>query len=197
MSLTETQAGVLEATAVVGILGLVHVPLGDFVFRHLALTPSHAVAGAGARGGSRKAHWRVECWIYRAVGVDPDCEQNWARYLRSVLAFSAVGVLVLYAIVRLQSRLPFSEGDRGLDPALAWDTAVSFVTNTSWQNCAGESSVGYAVVVAGLGVEAFASAAVGLGVALALVRGLVRRETRDLGNFWVDSPVPVRVCCCR
>ena len=190
MSLTETQAGVLEATAVIGTLGLVHIPLGDFVFRHLASTPSHTEAGArprvGPQAGPALPHWRVERWIYRAVGVDPDREQNWAQYLRSVLALSAVGVLVLYTILRLQSHLPYSEGNQGLNPALAWDTAVSFVTNTSWQNYAGESTTGYAAVVAGLGIEAFASAAVGLAVALALVRGLVRRETRDLGNFWVD-----------
>jgi K+-transporting ATPase ATPase A chain len=151
----------------------VHVPLGDYIFRHLAASPA-------------KPHWRVERWIYRAIGVDADAEQNWAQYLRSVLALSAVGILVLYAILRLQAHLPYSEGDQGLSPALAWDTAVSFVTNTSWQNYAGETTTGYVAVVAGLGIEAFASAAVGLAVALALVRGLIRSETSRLGNFWVD-----------
>ena len=173
MSLTDTQAGILQATAVIGTLGLLHVPLGDYIFRHLGRTPA-------------KPHWRVERWIYRGIGADPDSEQNWAQYLRSVLALSAAGILVLYAILRLQAHLPYSEGDPGLNPALAWDTAVSFVTNTSWQNYAGESTTGYTAVVAGLGIEAFASAAVGLAIALALVRGLTRRETRNLGNFWVD-----------
>ena len=183
MSLTDTQAGVLEATAVIGGLVLVHIPLGDYIFRHLATTPSHT---SHAAAGPCKPHWRIERWIYRAVGVDAEQEQNWAQYLRSVLALSAVGVLVLYAILRLQAHLPYAEGNKGLSPALAWDTAVSFVTNTSWQNYAGETTTGYVAVVAGLGIEAFASAAVGLAVALALVRGLIRRETSELGNFWVD-----------
>jgi K+-transporting ATPase KdpA subunit len=173
VSLTDTQAGILEAAAVIGTVGLLHVPLGDYIFRHLGRTPA-------------KPHWRVERWIYRGIGADPDSEQNWARYLRSVLALSAAGVIVLYAILRLQAHLPYSEGDPGLNPALAWDTAVSFVTNTSWQNYAGEATTGYTAVVAGLGIEAFASAAVGLAIALALVRGLIRRETQHLGNFWVD-----------
>jgi K+-transporting ATPase KdpA subunit len=173
VSLTDTQAGILEAAAVIGTVGLLHVPLGDYVFRHLGRTPA-------------KPHWRVERWIYRGIGADPESEQNWAQYLRSVLALSAAGIIVLYAILRLQAHLPYSEGDPGLNPALAWDTAVSFVTNTSWQNYAGESTTGYTAVVAGLGIEAFASAAVGLAIALALVRGLIRRETRNLGNFWVD-----------
>ena len=173
MSLTDTQAGILEAAAVVGTVGLLHVPLGDYIFRHLGRTPA-------------KPHWRVERLIYRGIGADPESEQNWAQYLRSVLALSATGIIVLYAILRLQAHLPYSEGDPGLHPALAWDTAVSFVTNTSWQNYAGESTTGYTAVIAGLGIEAFASAAVGLAVALALVRGLTRRETQHLGNFWVD-----------
>ena len=172
-SLTDTEAGILQATAVIGTLALLHVPLGDYIFRHLGRSPA-------------KPHWRVERWIYRGIGVDAESEQNWAQYLRSVLALSAVGILVLYAILRLQAHLPYAEGNHGLSPALAWDTAVSFVTNTSWQNYAGESTTGYTAVVAGLGIEAFASAAVGLAVALALVRGLTRRETRQLGNFWVD-----------
>ena len=188
MSLTDTQAGILQATAVIGTLGLLHVPLGDYMFRHLASTPSSDESDEGAAEwpGPCTPHWRVERWIYRGIGADPDSEQNWAQYLRSVLALSAAGILVLYAILRLQAHLPYSQGDRGLNPALAWDTAVSFVTNTSWQNYAGESTTGYTAVVAGLGIEAFASAAVGLAIALALVRGLTRRETRKLGNFWVD-----------
>jgi K+-transporting ATPase KdpA subunit len=190
VSPTDTQAGILQAAAVVGTLALLHVPLGDYIFRHLVTTPSAegdaARAAAEQRPGPGKPHWRAERWIYRAVGVDADREQNWVQYLRSVLALCATGILVLYAILRLQAHLPYSEGDPGLNPALAWDTAVSFVTNTSWQNYAGESTTGYTAVVAGLGLEAFASAAVGLAVALALVRGLIRRETRQLGNFWVD-----------
>jgi K+-transporting ATPase ATPase A chain len=173
VSLTDTQAGILQVTAIIGTLILLHIPLGDYIYRNLARTPA-------------KPHWRVERWIYRGVGVNAESEQNWAQYLRSVLALSAVGILVLYAILRLQAYLPYGEGNKGLSPTLAWDTAVSFVTNTSWQNYAGESTTGYVAVIAGLGIEAFASAAVGLAVALALVRGLTRRETKQLGNFWVD-----------
>ena len=173
VNLTDTQAGVLQTTAVLGTLVLMHIPLGDFIFRHLAATPA-------------RPHWRVERWIYRGIGVNEDGEQSWVQYLRSVLALTAAGILVLYAILRLQAHLPYSEGNPGLSPALAWDTAVSFVTNTSWQNYSGETTTGYVAVVAGLGIEAFASAAVGLAVSLALVRGLIRRETKHLGNFWVD-----------
>ena len=173
MSLTDTQAGVLQATAIIGTLVLLHIPLGDYIFRNLARTPA-------------KPHWRVERWIYRGIGVNAESEQNWAQYLRSVLALSAVGILVLYVILRLQAYLPYGEGNKGLSPTLAWDTAVSFVTNTSWQNYAGETTTGYVAVLAGLGIEAFASAAVGLAIALALVRGLVRQETKQLGNFWID-----------
>ena len=183
MSLTDTQAGILQATAVIGTLALVHIPLGDHIFRHLAATASHTGESGPAR---HKPHWRAERWIYRAVGVNADAEQNWAQYLRSVLALSSVGILVLYLILRLQAHLPYSQGNAGMSPTLAWDTAVSFVTNTSWQNYPGETTTGYVAVVAGLGIEAFASAAVGLAIALALVRGLIRRETSELGNFWVD-----------
>jgi K+-transporting ATPase ATPase A chain len=193
VSLTDTQAGVLEATAVIGTLVLLHVPLGDYIFRHLATTPS-SEDGAAERPGPCKPHWRVERRIYRAVGVDANREQNWAQYLRSVLALSATGILVLYAILRLQAHLPYSEGDPGLNPALAWDTAVSFVTNTSRQNYAGETTTGYTAVIAGLGIEAFASAAVGLAIALALVRGLIRRETWHLGNFRVGLCALMHAC---
>jgi K+-transporting ATPase ATPase A chain len=188
MNLTDTEAGILQVAVLIGVLVLVHIPLGDHIFRHLAVTPSHTRSASGA--GSCKPHWRIERWIYRAVGVDPDREQSWAQYLRNVFAVSAAGILVLYAILRLQAHLPYSEGNGGLNPALAWNTAVSFTTNTSWQNYAGETTTGYAAVVAGLGIEAFASAAVGLAVALALVRGLVRRETSELGNFTPSPPPP-------
>jgi K+-transporting ATPase A subunit len=87
------------------------------------------------------------------------------------------GIVVLYLLLRLQGHLPFSLGHPGMSPALAFDTAVSFTTNTSWQNYAGESTLGYLAQAAGLGVEAFLSAAVGLAAVLALIRGIVRRET--------------------
>ena len=102
------------------------------------------------------------------------------------VAARLVGILLLYLLLRVQAHLPYSLGHPGVSPALAWDTAVSFTTNTSWQNYAGEATLGHFAQAAGLGVEAFASAAVGLAAALALVRGLTRRQTSHLGNFWVD-----------
>jgi K+-transporting ATPase ATPase A chain len=167
--------GWLQALAVIAIVGVLHVPLGN----HMARVYS------GAR------HLRAEKAIYRMIGVAPDEDQRWTRYLGSVLAFSAVGVLVLYGLLLLQTALPRPWGHGGMDPALAFNTAVSFTTNTSWQNYAGESTLGHAGLAAGLGVEAFASAAVGMCVAIALIRGLARRTTDRLGNFWVDL---VRSC---
>jgi K+-transporting ATPase ATPase A chain len=132
-------------------------------------------------------HTRPERWIYRAIGVKPDEEQRWTRYLGSLLAFSMMGVLLLYGLLLLQNHLPAPWGHHnGMDPSLAFNTAVSFTTNTSWQNYSGEAALGHFALAAGLGVAAFASAAVGMCVAVALIRGLARKQTDDLGNFWVD-----------
>ena len=176
MTLSTSAAGWIQVAVVIIVLVLLHVPLGDYMAR--VLGPSSTADGG--------RHTRPERLIYRLGGVNPDDEQDWKQYLRSVFALSAVGILLLYLLLRLQAHLPYSNGLGGLSPALAWNTAVSFVTNTSWQNYAGETTTGYTAVVVGLGLEAFASAAVGLAVALALVRGLIRRQTEELGNFWVD-----------
>jgi len=124
--------------------------------------------------------------MYRLVGVDPDREQTWGVYARSVLAFSAVSVLFLYLFQRVQSHLPLNLGFSDVPSALAFNTAASFVTNTNWQAYSGESTMGHLVQMAGLAVQNFASAAVGMAVAIALVRGFTRRKTDRLGNFWVD-----------
>src|ERR1700732_5108115 len=139
-----------------------------------------------ARVYSDSKDWRGEKVIYRLVGAQPDDVQRWPRYAVSLLAFSAVSVLFLYGLLLLQTLLPEPWGHKGMTPALAFNTAVSFTTNTSWQNYAGESALGHLGLAAGLGVEAFASAAVGMCVAVALVRGLARHQTDRLGNFWVD-----------
>lgn len=131
-------------------------------------------------------HLRVERWVYRAVGVDPQADQRWGVYARSAVVFSAVGVLLLYAVLRLQALLPLAQGKEGVEPFLAFNTAVSFVTNTNWQNYAGESTLGITAQMAGLAVQNFLSAAVGLAVAIAVIRGFVRERTDRLGNFWVD-----------
>ena len=163
-------AGWLQALVVLGIVGALHVPLGDYM----------------ARTFTSARHWRAERLIYRACGINPEDDQRWPHYAVSVLAVSGGGVLLLYLLLRAQAALPFSFGHPGMSPALAFNTAVSFTTNTSWQNYAGEASLGDVAQAAGLGTEAFLSAAIGLCVALALIRGLVRQNTSTVGNFWVD-----------
>ena len=133
----------------------------------------------------------VERLLYRLCGVDPRKEQDWKRYGASMLLFSLVTMLVTYGIERLQHALPFNpQHFAAVEPALAWNTAASFTTNTNWQNYGGESTMSYLSQMAGLAWHNFLSAAVGIGVALALARGLTRRPgpggSRGLGNFWVD-----------
>jgi K+-transporting ATPase ATPase A chain len=163
-------AGWLQLGLLVVALAVVHKPLGDWM----------------ARVFTSERHWRVEKLTYRLVGVDAGAEQRWPTYLRSILAFSLVGVLVLYALQRLQGLLPLDNGMAAVEPTSAWNTAISFVTNTNWQGYAGESTMGHLVQMAGLAVQNFVSAAVGLAVLVALVRGFVRRGTDRLGNAWVD-----------
>jgi len=129
--------------------------------------------------------------LYRLCGVDPKKEQGWKGYAASMLVFSALGVLVTYAIERLQHVLPLNPQKLGaVAPALAFNTAVSFTTNTNWQNYGGESTMTYLTQMAGLASHNFTSAAVGIGIALALARGLTRRPgpegAKTLGSFWVD-----------
>ncbi len=131
-------------------------------------------------------HPRLERAIYRFCGVDPDVTQTWKAYLRSLLAFSAVGLATVYALQRLQPWLPYSLGHEPVDRALAFNTAASFVGNTNWQSYSPESTVGYSVQTAGLTVQMFVSAAVGMGVAMALTRGIASTQGRTVGNFWVD-----------
>jgi len=144
------------------------------------------VFGDGPAPGDR-VFGPVERVIYHLTGVDPHREQRWSVYAFSLLAFSAASVLGLYALQRLQGILPGNpNGLGGVHPALAFNTAVSFVTNTNWQNYAGESTMSQLTQMAGLAVQNFVSAAVGLAVAVALIRGLVRRRSSTIGNFWVD-----------
>ncbi|KPI28311.1 Potassium-transporting ATPase A chain [Actinobacteria bacterium OV320] len=163
-------AGVLQLLALITALALAHVPLGTYM----------------ARVYSCDRHWRVEKWIYKGIGADPDTQMRWPAYLRGVLAFSAVGVLFLYLLQRLQGHLPGSLGFRAIDPDQAFNTAASFVTNTNWQSYYGEQTMGHVVQTAGLAVQNFVSAAVGIAVAVALVRGFARSRTGELGNFWSD-----------
>ncbi|MEU2440452.1 potassium-transporting ATPase subunit KdpA [Streptomyces rubradiris] len=163
-------AGVLQLLALVGVLALVHIPFGNYM----------------ARVYSSKRHLRAERWIYRGIGADPDAQMTWPAYLRGVLAFSLAGVLFLYLLQRLQGVLPGSFGFSSVGPAQSFNTAVSFVTNTNWQSYAGEQTMGHVVQTAGLAVQNFVSAAVGMAVAVALVRGFSRSRSGELGNFWAD-----------
>ncbi len=125
--------------------------------------------------------------IYRALRVDPEVEQSWQRYAASVVVFSGVAILLTYLVERLQGSLPLDPQHLGaVAPALSWNTAVSFVTNTNWQNYAGETTMSYLTQMAALTAQQFASAAVGMAVAIALVRGFARRGSPTIGNFWVD-----------
>ncbi len=129
---------------------------------------------------------RVERGIYRVIGVDPHAEQTWQSYLRAVLLFSVVGVLFLYLLQRTQQWLPLSLGLPAVPEGIAFNTAVSFVTNTNWQAYSPELTLGYTVQLAGLTVQNFVSAATGIAVAVALVRGFAYRRSGTIGNFWVD-----------
>jgi K+-transporting ATPase ATPase A chain len=135
-----------------------------------------------------KKDLNAERVIYRLIGVDARSEQTWGAYARSVLAFSSISILFLFVFQLIQGKLPLHLHDPAtkITPGLAWNTAVSFVTNTNWQAYSGESTQGHLVQMAGLAVQNFASAAVGMSVAIALVRGFARTRTGELGNFWVD-----------
>ena len=149
--------------------------------RYIAL-----VFGDGTAPGD-KVFGPVERLIFRIVRVDPDSEQRWNIYALSVLAFSLVSVLGLYALQRVQGSLPLNpDGHGAVSPFVSWNTAISFVTNTNWQSYAGESTMSHLTQMAGLAVQNFVSAAVGLSVAVALIRGLVRTRRGTIGNFWVD-----------
>jgi K+-transporting ATPase ATPase A chain len=156
----------------VAALMLVHVPLGDYMYRVYSSTRD----------------WRIERVIYRIIGADPKAQQTWDNYARSILAFSAVSVLFLFILQLVQQQLPLHLHNPAtpMTSSLAWNTAVSFVSNTSWQSYAGESTQGHLVQMAGIAVHSFLSAAVGMSVAVALVRGFARTKTDLLGNFWVD-----------
>jgi K+-transporting ATPase ATPase A chain len=163
-------AGILQIVLLVLVLAAFYKPLGDYI----------------ARVFTSDKHTRVERGFYRIMGIDADADQRWGTYARSLLAFSVVSLLLLYVMMRVQHWLPYSNGMANVSPTTAFNTAASFVTNTNWQNYSGESTMGYVVQMAGLAVQNFLSAAVGIAVAIALIRGFMRSRTDRLGNFWVD-----------
>src|SRR5437588_3855660 len=129
----------------------------------------------------------IEKLIYRSTGVNEDREMDWMEYAISMLLFSVVSMLVLYAIQRVQLHLPWNpQKFAGVAPDLAFNTAASFTTNTNWQDYAGETTMSYFTQMAGLAYHNFVSAAVGIALAIAFIRGIVRREQETIGNFWVD-----------
>jgi potassium-transporting ATPase potassium-binding subunit len=152
------------------VLVLLQFPLGDYM----------------AKVFTSPRHWRVERGFYRVIGANGDAEQSWGAYLRSVMAFSVVGVLLVYLLQRTQQWLPFSLGLKAPGEALSFNTAISFVTNTNWQSYSPETTLGYTVQMAALAVQNFVSAAVGIAIAVALVRGFMYRRSGTIGNFWVD-----------
>src|SRR5216684_350358 len=129
----------------------------------------------------------IERFIYRICGVHPGQKMTWVEYAVAMLLFSGVGMIMLYALERLQYYLPFNpQGMAAVSPALSFNTAASFTTNTNWQAYSGESTMSYLTQMAGLAFHNFVSAAAGIAVAIAVVRGFVRRSAKTLGNFWVD-----------
>ncbi|HET6504965.1 MAG TPA: potassium-transporting ATPase subunit KdpA [Amycolatopsis sp.] len=168
--MSDLTAGLVQVGLLLVALAVVYKPLGD----HLA------------RVFTSERDLRIERGLYRVFRVDPESEQRWVTYAQGVLGFSLVSIVLLYLIQRLQPLLPLSFGRGAVDPGVAFNTAVSFVTNTNWQSYVPESTMGDVVQMTGLTVQNFLSAAVGLAVAIALVRGFVRSKTERLGNFWVD-----------
>ncbi len=160
----------LQIALVVAALAVVHVPLGDYMAR-IYLSAKHN---------------RAEKGLYRVLRIDPAADQRWTTYLLSVLAFSVVSIALLWALLSINSWLPFGNGTPNMPAAQGFNTAVSFVTNTNWQSYSGETALGYTVQAIGLTVQNFLSAAVGMAIVAALIRGLVRQHTDRLGNFWVD-----------
>src|SRR6202034_1537697 len=129
----------------------------------------------------------VERPVYRLLGTSPEQEQTWKRYAGSLIIFSGVSILFTYVIIRLQGSLPLNPEHLGaVGPGLSFNTAASFVTNTNWQNYGGETTMSYFSQIGALTVQQFVSPAVGIAVAIALVRGFARRNSPTIGNFWVD-----------
>ena len=168
--MSDTTAGLLQVALLIAALAACYRPLGAYMAR--TYTSEHDT--------------RVERVLYRVMGVNPKADQRWPVYARSLLAFSAVSVLFLYGLLRFQPHLPLSLGFPGVAPDQAFNTAASFVTNTNWQSYSGESTMGHLAQMAGLAVQNFVSAAVGMAVAVALIRGFIRSRTDQVGNFWVD-----------
>ena len=168
--MSDTVSGLLSIAATVLLLALAYRPLGDYMARVYEST----------------RHLRLERGVYRLTGVNPDVEQSPRSYAVGVVGFSLVSVVVLMALQMAQAHLPMNRDLPGVPLWMSFNTAASFVANTNWQSYAGESTMGFTVQMVGLAVQNFLSAAVGMAVAIAFIRGFVRTRTGTLGNFWVD-----------
>jgi K+-transporting ATPase ATPase A chain len=174
-----TPIGVLQIALFLGLILVCAKPLGSFM----------ANVFEGRRTFLHPLLRWLEVLTYRIAGVREDVEQRWTQYTASLLSFSIFGFLITYLMQRAQGLLPFNPqgfNATNVTPDLAFNTAVSFVTNTNWQAYSGESTLSYFVQMAALAVQNFASAAAGIAIAIALVRGFSRHQSRTIGNFWVD-----------
>jgi K+-transporting ATPase ATPase A chain len=169
--------GVLQLSLYLVVLIALAKPLGWFMARVYQGKPC----------GVDRVLGPVERFIYRLAGVNPDQEMGWKTYTLAVLLFSAAGMVFVYALQRLQGMLPLNpQGMTAVSPDSSFNTAVSFVTNTNWQGYGGETTMSYLTQMLGLGVQNFVSAATGMAVLVALIRGIARRSSPTIGNFWVD-----------
>ncbi len=172
-----TVEGWIQIALFAGIVLLLVKPLGGYMTRVFA----------GERTVLSPVLGPIERGFYRLAGVDPRVDQGWVAYAVSMLMFSLAGFLTLYGLMRLQAVLPFNPaGQAAVEESLAFNTAMSFVTNTNWQSYVPETTMGYLVQMAGLAVHNFVSAATGIALAIALVRGFARRSAKGIGNFWAD-----------
>ena len=172
-----TANGLLQIAIFCAVVTATAIPLGKYMARVFA----------GERNFLSPVLGPVERAIYRLSGVDAKKEQHWLTYTIAVLLFHVVCFATLYALLRLQYYLPFNpQGMTGVEPSLALNTAISFTTNTNWQNYGGETTLSYFTQMAGLTVHNFVSAAAGIVVVIALIRGFIRRSAQTIGNFWVD-----------
>jgi potassium-transporting ATPase potassium-binding subunit len=172
-----TTNGWLQILFYFAALLLLTRPLGGFMYRVFE----------GQKTWIGRLLGPVERSIYRVAGINAQHDQSWLGYTSAMLVFNALGFALLYGILRLQGLLPMNpQGLAGVDPHLAFNTAISFVTNTNWQSYGGETTLSYFSQMVGLTTQNFVSAATGIGVALALTRGIARRKVSGIGNFWVD-----------
>lgn len=172
-----TAIGWLQICAFIGVVGVLTRPLGGYLAR----------VYSGENTILRFLFGPLERGIYWLAGIDPKAEQGWTTYAISFLAFHALGIAGMYAVLRLQPLLPLNPaGFDAVPPDLALNTAVSFVTNTSWQSYGGETTLSYLSQMTTVTVQSFLSVASGIAVAIALIRGFARRKATTVGNFWVD-----------